>query len=268
MRKMLHAAVVFLCMAGIAKAEDMTKFVVELGPHIDATDNILMPSYGVKEVESFTADTKSWAVLEAASEKALLTYLSAIGVQPGSILPVNFINSPTVGGGVQAGESPRHGHKIYVIERPIPGVGDFPLERKQMISQRSNASIDMLGDKIEWQRSYLTSEGTYCVYRAVDEDAIREHGKLAEAPIATVTAVEQTNPERRLMEKALLENGRLFNDRSMLLSVEPCWNYEPSAHDHASAVNDPLTAEVLEALRSTLEVDRRSPRHSASGRGD
>jgi hypothetical protein len=211
MRKMLHAAVVFLCMAGFAKAEDMTKFVVELGPHADATDSILMPSYGVREVESFTADTKSWAVLEAASEEALLTYLSAVGVQPESILPVNFINSPTVGGGVQAAESPRDGHKVYVIERPIPGVGSFPLERKQMISQRSNASIEMLGDKIEWQHSYLTSEGTYCVYRAVDEDAIREHGKLAEAPIATVTAVEQTNPERRIIEKALLENGRYLS---------------------------------------------------------
>jgi hypothetical protein len=197
MRKMLHASVVFFCMAGVAAAEDMTKFVVELGPHTDVTDSTLMTSYGVTEVESFMADTKSWAVLEAASEVALVTYLRAVGAEPGMIMPVSFINSPTVGGGAQAGDSPRDGHKVFVIERLIPGVGDFPLERKQMISQRSNASIDKLGDKIEWQHSYLTSEGTYCVYRAVDEDAIREHGKLAEAPIATVTAVEQMTPSSR-----------------------------------------------------------------------
>jgi hypothetical protein len=208
MKKMLHATVVFLCMTGVAAAEDMTKFVVELGPQTDVTDSTLMPSYGVTEIESFSADTKSWAVLEAASEGSLLSYLRAVGVQPGLIMPVNFINSPTVGGGVPAGENPRDGHKVFVIERPIPGVGDFPLERKQMISQRSNASIEMLGDKIEWQHSYLTSEGTYCVYRAVDEDAIREHGKLAEAPIATVTAVEQTTPSQRGAGKALLEIER------------------------------------------------------------
>ena len=202
MKKVFQAAVVFLCMAGIAKAEDsaqsdMTRFVVELGPQVDAMDATLMPGYGVREVESFVADTKSWAVLEAESEDALASYLSALGIQPGSIMPVDFVNSPTVGGGVEAGESPRDGHKVFVIERPIPGVGSFPLERKQMISRRSNASIEQLGDKIEWQHSYLTSEGTYCVYRAVDEDAIREHAKLAEAPIATVTAVEQLTPGSR-----------------------------------------------------------------------
>jgi hypothetical protein len=213
MKKVLHAAVVFFCMAGIAKADDsaqsdMTKFVVELGPQVDAMDATLMPSYGVVEVESFIADTKSWAVLEAASEGALVTYLRAVGVRPGLIMAVDFINSPTVGGGVQAGESPRDGHQVFVIERPIPGVGDFPLEKKQMISQRSNASIEQLGDKIEWQHSYLTSEGTYCVYRAVDEDAIREHAKLAAAPISTVTAVEQITPSSRVTEKALLETNR------------------------------------------------------------
>jgi hypothetical protein len=140
-----------------------------------------------------------------------VTYLRAAGVQPGLIMPVNFINSPTVGGGVQAGESPRDGHKVFVIERPIPGVGSFPLETKQMISQRSNASIDILGDKIEWQHSYLTSEGTYCVYRAVDEEAIRENSKLAEATIATVTAVEQMTPGSRGSQKALLETDRYLS---------------------------------------------------------
>jgi hypothetical protein len=198
MRKMLHATVMFVCMTGIAAADGMTKFVVELGPNVDATDSTLMPSYNVKEVESFVAGTKSWAVIEAASEGALVTYLRAVGVQPGLIMPVDFINSPAVGGGVHAGESPRDGHQVFVIERPIPGVGNFPLERKQMISQRSNASIERLGDKIEWQHSYLTSEGTYCVYRAVDEDAIREHGKLAEAPISTITAVDQITPGIRV----------------------------------------------------------------------
>jgi hypothetical protein len=213
MKKVLHAAVVFLCMAGIAKAEesarpDVARFVVELGPHVDATDSTLMSSYGVREVESFVADTKSWTVMEAASEGALVTYLRAVGVKPGLIMPVDFVNSPTVGGGAQAGKSPRRGHQVYVIERSIEGVGGFPLERKQMISRRSNASIEQLGDRIEWQHSYLTSEGTYCVYRAVDEDSIREHGKLAEAPITTITAVAQMTPESRATEKALLEPYR------------------------------------------------------------
>ena len=86
---------------------------------------------------------------------------------------------------------PRDGHQVYVIERPIPGVGFFGLDKKEKISKGSIAAMAKLGDVIEWDHSYLTSEGTYCVYRADDPDTLREHGALAGAPIGKITPVSQ-----------------------------------------------------------------------------
>ena len=55
------------------------------------------------------------------------------------------------------------------------------------ISKKSNAAIAEIGDSIEWVHSYLSDEGTYCVYRATDEDTIRKHGAIAGAPITKVS---------------------------------------------------------------------------------
>ena len=112
-------------------------------------------------------------------------------VSPEKISEVLFVNSPVVGGGDPAGSEPRDGHQVFVIERPIPGVGFFGLEKKQKISAGSNAAIAKLGDIIEWDHSYLTGEGTYCVYRADSPDTLREHGALAGAPIGKITSVKQ-----------------------------------------------------------------------------
>jgi hypothetical protein len=147
---------------------------------------------GVTLVESFAGSDRSFAVFGAADEAAVLARLDMLGIEPARLLPVEFINSPTVGGGQGAGSTPRAGHQVYVIERPIPGVGSLPLEKKQMISMRSNESVEQLGEAIEWDHSYLTSEGTFCVYRAVDEETIRKHAELSGAPIDLITPVTHT----------------------------------------------------------------------------
>ena len=140
-------------------------------------------------VSVYEGEGRSFAVLAARDETLVRRHLGAIGLAPERLLPVEFVNSPVVGGGEAAGEDPLKEHTLYVIERPIPGVGSFPLEKKQAISARSNASIAQLGGQVEWDRSYLTSEGTFCVYRAEDEDAIRRHGELSGAPIELITPV-------------------------------------------------------------------------------
>lgn len=167
------------------------QYVVELDAPFEAPSQMLMQEHDLTVDETLSAGADSYVVVTADNEEAVRDLMQAVSVTPEKISEVLFVNSPTVGGGQPAGTEPRNGHQVYVIERPIPGVGFFGLEKKQKISAGSNAAIAKLGDIIEWDHSYLTSEGTYCVYRADNPDTLREHGALAGAPIGKITPVEQ-----------------------------------------------------------------------------
>lgn len=168
------------------------QFVVELTEPLTGDDSALKQSLKVTEVERFDATGKSYVVLDVKDEAVLETYFNAKNITPLKVKEVDFVNSPEVGGGDKAGANPMPGHQVFVIERPIPGVGDLPLAIKEEISMGSNAAIAKMGDGIEWDHSYLTDEGTYCVYRAVDIDKIEEHSDLAGAPIRIITPVVHT----------------------------------------------------------------------------
>lgn len=184
----LCATVVLFFFAQIVLAG---QFVVELDAPLAPESNSLILADSVKLEQSFGAGTDSYAVFSADDEGALKEYLKQASIRAEKISEVLFVNSPVIGGGEPAGSAPRDGHKVFVIERPIPGVGFFGLEKKQAISKGSNAAISKLGDIIEWDHSYLTGEGTYCVYRADSSETLREHGALAGAPIGKITAVAQ-----------------------------------------------------------------------------
>lgn len=191
MRAMLTPLVVAMLLTIPVAAEEPTLFVAEIVTEFNAVDGDA-PGHDVAVIESFAAAERSYAVFRAADEPALRSYLDELGIQPAKISLVDFVNSPVVGGGPEAGATPRPGHQVYVIERTIPGVGSLPLEQKKKISMGSNAAVDKLGTVVEWDHSYLTNEGTFCVYRAVDESTIREHSELAGAPIAMITPVRHT----------------------------------------------------------------------------
>lgn len=191
MAKLLATIVVSMLLSVAATAEESRLFVVAFSQDVETTEEMSLPD-GLTIVESFAGTDRSYAVFGAADESAVRAHLAAIGIEPTRLMPVEFINSPAVGGGRAAGAEPRADHQVYVIERPIPGVGSLPLETKQKISQGSNAAIEKLGDTIEWDHSYLTSEGTFCVYRAEDEEVIREHARLAGAPVEMITPVVHT----------------------------------------------------------------------------
>lgn len=167
------------------------QFVVELDRPLNSQSVASMTDNGITLEETFAAGVDSYAVFTAANTEALENFLEAMSIKPEKISEVLFINSPTVGGGRLADSSPRPNHGVFVIERPIPGVGFLGLDKKQKISRNSNAAIAKLGTVIEWDHSYLTSEGTYCVYRADSPETLREHGALAGAPIGKITAVQQ-----------------------------------------------------------------------------
>lgn len=170
------------------------QFVVELAEPLMGDDTALKQSLNVTEVERFDAAGKSYIVLYAKDETALDAFFDAKSISPLKVKSVGFVNSPEVGGGMKAGDDPLPGQQTYVIERPVPGIGDLPPDTQKQLSMGSNAALDQIGDGIEWVHSYLTDEGTYCVYRAVDTDKIVEHGQLSNFPIDTISAVNHTKP--------------------------------------------------------------------------
>lgn len=167
------------------------QYVVELDAPFNAPSADVLLQKGVTIDETLSAGADSYVVVTAENKEAVRDLIQTASGTPEKISEVLFINSPTVSGGQSADAEPRDGHQVFVIERPIPGVGFFGLEKKQKISAGSNAAIAKLGDIIEWDHSYLTGEGTYCVYRADSPETLREHGALAGAPIGKITPVEQ-----------------------------------------------------------------------------
>ncbi len=80
----------------------------------------------------------------------------------------------------------------FVIERDIPGAGEFPPEKWQKAAQKSVETLKELGPEIQWVQSYVTGDKLYCIYIAPSEEFIREHAEKSGitasriAPIATV----------------------------------------------------------------------------------
>ena len=78
--------------------------------------------------------------------------------------------------------------KTYVIEREIPGVGAFTQAKLKEVSQASCSVLKQM-DGIEWMHSYVTGNKIYCVYKAKNEELIREHAKRGGFPANSVSEV-------------------------------------------------------------------------------
>jgi len=72
--------------------------------------------------------------------------------------------------------------KTYLIERDIPGAGKLTPEQLKAISQKSCSVIKEMGPEIEWIQSYVTGDKIFCVYKAQNEELIREHAKKGGFP--------------------------------------------------------------------------------------
>ena len=71
----------------------------------------------------------------------------------------------------------------YVIERNIPGAGQFSPEKLKAISQTSCAVLKEMGPEIQWLQSYVTGDKIFCVYKAENEAMLREHAQKGGFPI-------------------------------------------------------------------------------------
>ncbi|NUQ18880.1 MAG: DUF4242 domain-containing protein [Sphingomonas sp.] len=77
----------------------------------------------------------------------------------------------------------------YVIERDMPGVGKLGASDLKAASQTSCSVLCDLGPQIQWVHSYVTDNKIYCIYRAANEELIREHAQRGGFPANKVSQV-------------------------------------------------------------------------------
>jgi len=77
----------------------------------------------------------------------------------------------------------------FVIEREIPGAGQFTADDLQGISQKSCGVLADLGTDIQWMHSYVTDDKIYCVYITPSEELIQAHAEQSGFPANRVSEV-------------------------------------------------------------------------------
>lgn len=80
----------------------------------------------------------------------------------------------------------------YVIERELPGAGKLSSDQLRAISQKSCSVLNSLGPQIQWIHSYVTGDKIYCIYRAPNEDMIREHARQGGFPANRISEIVTT----------------------------------------------------------------------------
>ena len=77
----------------------------------------------------------------------------------------------------------------FVIEREMPGVGGLGADDLKGASQTSCSVLRDLGPEIQWVHSYVTDDKIFCMYRAPNEDIIREHAERGGFPANSISQV-------------------------------------------------------------------------------
>ena len=79
--------------------------------------------------------------------------------------------------------------KTYVIEREIPGAATLTPAQLKDISQKSCGVIKEIGPEIQWVHTYVAGNKFYCIYKAKNEELVREHAKKGGFPANSITEV-------------------------------------------------------------------------------
>lgn len=77
----------------------------------------------------------------------------------------------------------------FLIEREIPGVGDFSANDLRGIARKSCDVLRDMGPEIQWVQSYVTADRMYCVYVAPSEEFVREHARRGGFPANRIVAI-------------------------------------------------------------------------------
>ncbi|MGV9710210.1 DUF4242 domain-containing protein [Gordonia sp. NPDC003424] len=77
----------------------------------------------------------------------------------------------------------------YLIDRTVPGAGQMDSAALAELSGASNKVLRDLGPDIQWVHSYVTDNRITCIYRAENEELIREHARCGGFPIDSVQQI-------------------------------------------------------------------------------
>jgi hypothetical protein len=80
--------------------------------------------------------------------------------------------------------------KKFVIERNFPGASDLTVKELQSISKISCEAIEKLGKPYHWVQSFVCNDKIYCIHIAEDEEVLREHARLGNFPVNTISEVK------------------------------------------------------------------------------
>lgn len=78
----------------------------------------------------------------------------------------------------------------FVVEREIPGAGNWTAEQRQKASAKSVSVLRELGPEIQWVQSYVTDDKLYCVYIAPSADMIRAHAAKGGFPANRISEIK------------------------------------------------------------------------------
>lgn len=81
--------------------------------------------------------------------------------------------------------------KRFMIERDIPGIGEFSLTELCGAARASNQALANIGPSIQWQHSYVAGGKTFCIYLAESEKEIAKHSELSGIPCSKITEIKQ-----------------------------------------------------------------------------
>ena len=79
--------------------------------------------------------------------------------------------------------------KTYLIERDIPDAGKLTPDQLKAISQKSCSVLKEMGPQIQWVQSYVTGDKIYCVYKAKNEELIKEHASKGGFPANSIMEI-------------------------------------------------------------------------------
>jgi hypothetical protein len=77
----------------------------------------------------------------------------------------------------------------FVIERELPGAGEFSPEQLRAISAKSLATARELSPDIQWVHSFVTDDKVYCVINSSSVELIEQHGERGGFPVTRVSKV-------------------------------------------------------------------------------
>ncbi len=80
----------------------------------------------------------------------------------------------------------------YVIEREIPEIGQSTSADLKTISQKSCSVLDkMSAEDIQWVHSYVAENKIYCIYKATNQEILKEHAEKGGFPINSISQVSE-----------------------------------------------------------------------------